>query len=184
MGSFYVNFSVKASDPRRVADILLNARRTAFVTPAKNGYVVVYDEEADSQAEEPILEVGAALSRELDTAVLAVLNHDDDILCYWLFEGGHVRDKYNSRPNYFGMEEEEDSGQGGDAQVLCSVLGAGAAPPTVNAILRDDFVFATEQHQMLAEALGLPAGSAGYGYRYVSNGELDDEIEGSLIRVG
>ncbi len=185
MGNFYVNFSVKGAEQQPVADALRRAGRTAIVTPPQNGYVVVFDEEADSQAVEPILEVGGLLSREVSSPVLAVLNHDDDILCYWLFEGGELTDSYNSRPDYFAPSEGESDEQGGDAGKLCSSLAVDSDPAAIEAILRGDHVFAVEQHQSLAEALGLPHWSIGYGYSYVADGELDDEMDvDRLVHVG
>lgn len=44
MGNFYVNFSIRDAEPRRVAHVLERAGRRAIVTPAQSGYVVVYDE--------------------------------------------------------------------------------------------------------------------------------------------
>ena len=171
MGNFYVNFSVKSTDQPRVADLLREAGRVAIIMPPHNGFTVVFDQEADSQAVEPILEVGTMLSRQL-APVIAFLNHDD-ILCYWLFERGELVDEYNSCPDYFAEEEEADAEQGGDPRLLCRVLGAEASPGGVGEILRGETTFAVHQHQRLAAALGLPSWSVGMGYEYAERGELD-----------
>ena len=185
MGNFYVNFSIKDAEPRRVADVLERAGRRAIVTPAQRGYVVVYDEEADSQATRPILSVGSLLSGEIDRPVLAVLNHDDDVLCYWLFERGELADAYNSNPDAFEEDEGAPAWQDGDAEKLCASLGSPAGAAAVDEILRGDYVFAVEQHEQLANALGLPSCSVGFGYGYVADGELEDEMDPSeLIYVG
>jgi hypothetical protein len=55
MGNFYV----KSSDQHQVADGG-SARRISIITPPQNGYVVVYDEEADHQAEGPITVLAAS----------------------------------------------------------------------------------------------------------------------------
>ena len=97
MGNFYVNFSVKGAEPRQVAGALQGAGRRSVVTPSQAGCVVAFDKEADTQATmRP--EVGSLLSRATNCPVLAVLNHDDDVLCYWLFERGELSDSYNSNP--------------------------------------------------------------------------------------
>jgi hypothetical protein len=185
VGNFYVNFSIKEAQPRQVADALVRARRRAIVTSSQGGYVVAYDEEADRQATQPILALGRVLSRELARPVLAVLNHDDDILCYWLFDGGELRDSYNSNPRAFDPDEGEPPWQAGNAQKLCAGLGRSADAPAVEAILRADYVFAVDRHQHLAETLGLPSYSVGLGYQYVSEGEFEDESgSGDLIYVG
>jgi hypothetical protein len=167
VGGFYVNFAVKGADPRQVADDLERAGRCALVTPLHHGYVVVYDKAADSQATKAILTVGRLLSSEAGHPVLAVANHDNDVLCYWLFEGGEMVDAYNSNPEYF----EEDGGaptrQSRDAEKLCTLLEAGADVAAVEAILCGDYVSAEERHKEFAEAVRLPSWSVGLGYRFM-----------------
>ncbi len=185
MGNFYVNFSVKGAEPRQVASALEGVGRRAIVTPSQSGYVVAYDEEADRQATRPILEVGSLLSRETGRPVLAILNHDDDVLCYWLFEGGELSDSYNSNPDAFEEEDGAPPWQTGDAEKLCAAIGPGAEISAVEAALRGDHVFAVERHQVLADALSLPSWSVGFGYGYVADGELENEMDASqLIHVG
>ena len=185
MGSFYVNFSVKEAESRQVADALKRGGRRAIVTPSRGGYVVAYDDEADRQAIQPILAVGRLLSREVGRPVLAVLNHDDDILCYWLFTGGELVDSYNSNPAAFEPEAGEPPWQVGDSAKLCAALNAGANVAAVESVLRGDCLFAVHRHQQLADALGLSPSSVGFGYRYVSRGELEDDSGiGELIYVG
>jgi hypothetical protein len=188
MGNFYVNFSVKQPNQQQVADILRKRQRTALVTPAIGEYVVVFDEEADWQDDKAIQSVGEILSRETHSPVFAVLNHDDDVLAYWLFEDGQQTDFYNSAPDYFESYDEfetEDTGQGGDARRLCTTLTATASPEQIEHILRGDYVFAIERHEKLATALGLPGWSVGGGYRYITeNGEVPDGLdEEQLVRV-
>ncbi len=184
MGNFYVNFAVKRPDQKRVVEALKRAKRTALVTPVSGEYVVVYDEESDSQNTDVIMAVGKLLSREAGAPVLAVLNHDDDVLCYWLFEGGQMTDTYNSCPDYFG-EGDEAAPMGGGAKRLCTALSAPGASETVESLLKnDEYVFAVERHAQLAEALGLPQWSVGSGFGYVDEGELPDGLqESQLVRV-
>ncbi|WP_165252606.1 hypothetical protein [Paludisphaera soli] len=185
MGNFYVNFSVKGADPRKVAEALARAGRRAIVTPSRGGFVVVYDEEADTQATAPILAVGAALSRDLDARVLAVLNHDDDVLDYWLFADGEIADSYCSDPDYFEDDEETPPPGPGDPARLCGLLRPGADAAAVEKVLRGEYVFAAERHEELAQLLELPDWSVGLGYKYVDEGEMDEELDPALlIRVG
>ena len=186
MGNFYVNFSVKRDDPRQIVAALKRAGRKAVVTPSINGFVVVYEQKTDTQDTEAIEQVGSLLSRDADAPVLAVLNHDDDVLCYWLFEKGHLADSYNSCPDYFGEADEEQSSAGGDATLLLETLGAACSADELEAILRsDDDVFAADRHARLAEELGLPSCTVGFGYDYLENGELPEGVNpDDLIRVG
>jgi hypothetical protein len=178
MGNFYANFSVKSSAQQQVVDILQQAQRIAVITPSEKGYIVVYDEEADTQAIQPILDVGSLLSEALKTPVLAVLNHDDSILCYWLFDQGSLVDSFNSRPDYFDdFQEETHNEQGGDPERLCSLLKPDADSEAVNTILREKYLFAIDQHRNLADFLGLPKWSVGVGFNSVDylEAELEDE---------
>ena len=77
MGNFYTNNTLRGPSQQAVAAAL--AGRSAIVTPAQDGCVVVFDEASDEQNQEVITELAARLSREFDCPVLAVLNHDDDI---------------------------------------------------------------------------------------------------------
>ncbi len=120
MGNFYVSFTVKIDDSDLVAEALRQAGREAYVSPSLNNYVLVADADADRQDPAAIEQVGKLLSTRLEKPVLAILNHDDDILHYWLFEKGQVIDKYDSAPGYFSGEDNPPSG--GNAELLCSTF--------------------------------------------------------------
>jgi hypothetical protein len=185
VGNFYVNFSVKDAEQKQVADALERGQRHAIVTPEAGGYVVVYDEEAESQSTRSILAVGRLLSSEVGRPVLAALNHDDDILCYWLFEGGELVDSYNSNPDAFKEQKGAPPWQAGDPEKLCASLRPGADVAAVEEILRGEYVVAVERHGRLAKTLGLPSWSVGLGYDYVADGELEEEYDvKGLIEVG
>ncbi len=181
MGNFFVNFSIPGAEPERVAESLKRACRRGFVTSDQGGFVVAYEEASDSQDDREILAVGTTLSRDLSLPVLAVLNHDDSLLGYWLFDRGDLADSYNSAPGLF----DDGPGGDGDAGTLCGVLRPDADPSEIEDILRSvDYAFACDRHEDLARALNLPACSVGFGFRYVSEGELEDEMGcGELIHV-
>ena len=181
MGHKYVSFSVRSSNQHQVAAVLQLAKRVAIVTPPQSGYVVAYDKLADEMDSRQILEVGALMSHEAKAVVLAVLNFDDDVLCYWLFENGQLTDSFNSRPNYGERNAARTGVQGGDARRLCTALGAAASPNDVEAILRGKYVFAVEQHESLAKLLELPSWSVGFGYDYVADNALVEEVDQELL---
>ena len=82
MGNFYTNYTLRGASPQEIVAVL--AGRSAIVTPAHDGCVVVFDEESDEQDTGVITLLASRLSRELGCTVLAVLNHDDDIFWYQL----------------------------------------------------------------------------------------------------
>jgi hypothetical protein len=192
MGNFYTNITLR-SHQARILDILEREERSAYVTPTVNGCTVVCDQECDEQDTDVLQELAALLSRELACVTFAVLNHDDDILAYWLYENGHLSDQYDSTPNYFSDDEDEDAlPSGGDAHRLCRAFGVMQNVAEVEDVLRtpsfsegEHYLFAVDRHADLVEALGVPLFSVGLGYAYVENDELPDGLErGALRKVG
>jgi len=182
MGNFYVNFSVKSSDSRRVAELIQGRR--AFVTTPVSGWVLVGDELADMQYAPAIQGLSEMLSKQLKTYVLAVLNHDDDILVYLLYLNGEQIDSYNSNPHYFDGGDTLSPPSGGQAEKLCAAFGSTAiaevdkilhAPVALNGTGSEqskEYLFAYQRHLDLMKALGFPEVTVGLGYNYVSHGEL------------
>ena len=193
MGKFYVNFSVKSTDQQKMAAVLRDSGRIAIVSPPQLGYVVVYDEETDRQALSSIIQVGTLLSESANAPVLAVLNHDDRILRYWLFEKGAIVDAYDSRPDYFNKffldlnEEEEDEMKEIDTtqisrpEKLKDCLKLNLDLVKTKKILRNKYPSETTRHRAFATELGLPDWSVGVGYydvpklqRTIANTKLID----------
>ncbi len=76
-------------------------------------------------------------------------------------------------------------GRPGMRRSSAPAIGPEAEISAVEAALRGDHVFAVERHQVLADALSLPSWSVGFGYGYVADGELENEMDASqLIHVG
>jgi hypothetical protein len=187
MGNFYVNFNVRGPEPKAVATRLKG--RSAFVSPVDSGCVVVFDELADAQDDSVVRKLGGKLSRALRCPVLAVLNHDDDVLRYWLFVDGTLEDEYDSAPGYFEDSGEDSAPDGGDAQLLCRTFWS-AAVDDVDRILKagafddDGQVFAVKRHSELMAALGLSRFGVGYGYGQIAAGDLPEGMKASeLIRL-
>jgi hypothetical protein len=185
VGNFYTNYTLRGPSQKAVADAL--AGRAAIVTPAQDGCVVVFDQESDEQNEGIIAELASRLSGQFRCPLLAVLNHDDDILWYQLYLSGELVDEYNSTPAYF--EGDTSGPEGGDPQKLCAAFGS-TAVKEVERILkkpfaeRSGYVFAVERHSDLAGALQIPSFGVGASFGHISQGELPDELtEGGLIRT-
>ena len=186
MGNFYTNYTLRGPTQQQVVTALEG--RSAFVTPQESGCVVVYDEESDSQDMEVLSSLAGRLSEELHCAVLAVLNHDDDILWYQLHHNGELQDEYNSSPDYFEDVEETSGPSGGNAERLCRAFGSRKIAE-VKSILENSgenaYVFAVERHEHLVRALGIPLFSVGKGYSYIADGEVPEGLsEEQLMRVG
>lgn len=191
MGNFYVNITLR-SHQARVIELLEREDRTAYVTPTVSGCTVVCDRECDEQDTDVLQELTALLSRELPCAALAVLNHDDDVLAYWLYENGTLTDHYDSSPGYFSEDVDITSPSGGDASRLCRAFGVIQNAAEVEEILRtpsfsdgEHYVFEIDRHADLAEALNIPSFAVGLGFTYIEMNALpEDLIPGKLRRVG
>ena len=164
MGSFYVNFSVRADDPEEVAAILRDGGRRALITSPNRHcpYCGVFDHEADSFAEEPIDWIGTRVSGACGP-VLAVANCDSDSLAYWLFDRGRLVDSYSSTSNRFDANHRPAAPRG-DAGVLCRTLGRLGEVEQVEATLRGYYLYADHQHMALPAALGLHMYTVGRKY--------------------
>ena len=127
MGNFYTNYTLRGPSQFAVAAALTG--RTALVTPAEAGCVVVFDEESEVQDAEGMAELASTLSRRFRCPVLGIANHDDDILYYQLYEAGALEDEYDSCPNYFDPDAEPAAPAGGDAAKLCAALRSGRRLP-------------------------------------------------------
>lgn len=180
MGRFYTNVTVKHGDAEHVARTVVPLNRFAVIAPPVDGFVVVYDRASERQ-DDMIIQFARTLSQQLETVAFAVMNHDDDILYYWLFDCGAEQDKYNSCPWYF-QDSVEPLPQGGDAKTLASLLGKSRAAKRVDEILHCDadpevegpYTWQTERHADLVEALGLPEWAVGYGYNYLADADFPD----------
>jgi hypothetical protein len=179
MGNFYVNYTLRGVSQRGVADAL--AGRACIVTPPANDTVVVFDEQSDGQNTRVIASLAAELSGKLRCPVLAVLNHDDDILWYQLYTDGTLQDEYDSSPGYFDSDAEPSRPAGGNAAKLCAAFGA-SDPREVERVLRksffdgDGYAFAFERHNDLVDALGISPFAVGTAYASFESDELPEGL--------
>ncbi|MCV2423703.1 hypothetical protein [Paucibacter sp. DJ2R-2] len=170
MGSFYTSHTLRGPSQRQVLDWLDG--RSAFVSQTDREMTTVLDEACESQDGEDLAGLALQLSAHFHCPVLAVLNHDDDILYFELYEDGEKTDEYNSSPGYFDEEVEDNSPRGGDALRLAAVFGASDAAAIETVLRNPDYVFAMERHDALATALGLPKQCIGIGFNYADAGEF------------
>ena len=180
MGNFYTNITVRGPSQEATAAALRG--RQTFVSPEMDGCVVVFDEESETQSE-IVFRLAAKLSRQFACPALAVLNHDDDVLMYALYENGTQRDTYDSTPGFDG-DDPFAAPEGGDASVLCAAFGS-AHVAEVSEVLRastESYTFAVDRHTDLVAALGIPDWAAGSGFNYLSEGEFPEGLdEGALL---
>jgi hypothetical protein len=189
MGNFYTNYTLRGPTPQAVAAALEG--RKAIVTPASSGCVVVFDDASEEQDQQVIDDLAEHLSRTLQCATLAVLNHDDDILRYQLYINGERVDEYDSSPGYFDPTAEPSAPAGGNVSRLCEAFGASDLAGVQRVLTRnagfDDngYLFAVERHQDLVRALGISGFSVGTSYASFESDELPEGLDADqVIRTG
>jgi hypothetical protein len=156
MDAFYVNYTVKGSDQKAVFRAL--SGRKAFVAAERNGYIFVFDKEADAQNQEAIAKLAEQLSASLQSTLITVLIHDSDILRYQLYECGGLNDEYNSTPDYWSPKLRPSPPKSGDARRLCAAFNWHDVTE-VERILRvswKHYPDATGRLSNLVRMLGLP----------------------------
>jgi hypothetical protein len=187
MGNFYTNYTLKGVKQTAVARVL--SGRKCIVTPSVHDTVVVFDEQSDDQNFEVISTLASQLSVKLRCPVLAIVNHDDDILFYQLHNNGQLEDDYDSTPGYFDPQAQPSSPVGGDPHKLCGAFRSGSVEE-VDRVLRkpcfdaNGYTFAFERHADLAKALGISTFGVGTTYASFEMNEVPEGLSvDDLIRT-
>jgi hypothetical protein len=190
LGSFYGNVTLLGTNLEAVRAV---SPRPAFVL-ADGDAIVVFAEVDD----EGVPRSGEELSAALDCIAVSVAIHDDDIFFFEVHDSGRsvVSGAVPDPAAFFGIDAEmmadidpsmrdrlelpavSDSGGLPDSGLLVGAVRRGDVD-AVRTAFESDFVFATERHQAIAEALGLPLGAVGWGYGYLSR--EDNGYEGPVL---
>ena len=172
MGAFLTNYHIRTDDLDAARDAVnaLAPNSRAYLSPPKNGWVTLYDEHSDNQDDAVLRRVAMGLSRRLATHVIAFLVHDSDILMYFAYGRGQLLDEFNSAPDYFGedVDDETRARVRGDAAALLPLCPAGTTLEQVEAVLHPAVpdVFVERTLEDLAIVLGIDPSRASLGFRY------------------
>lgn len=212
MGNFYESVTLKGPDQGAIAAYLEKDECRAFLTPTVGAVTTVASEQHGEQDTSALGPYAQRLSEHFRCPVLAVMNHDDDILAYALYDNG-VRDHaYNSAPWYFDGEQlggdfdlpedqipaepkdwdtDPEYPAGGNAEALARLIGKDADVAEVERVLHtpesddsDEFVFAFERHEALLKALGLPTCAVCYGVRYLTGEDAGSVDMTDILKIG
>jgi hypothetical protein len=178
MGASFTNYQIYGKNAAEVKLALASLDETqAYVSPEKNGWVTVYEKTSESQNEDIINKIAAALSRSLGAAVFAFLVHDSGIAVYWLYQGGNISDEFNSAPDYFDdlVSEEIRTRTRGRSDLLLPLCIAGTTLADIDAILHpaDGLPLMAENILTeLAKLLGIDDLRIGLGFEYFEGEEI------------
>lgn len=178
MGSFYGNVTLVGTT---IEEVIEASPRPAYVF-ADNDAVVVLAEVDDDGAPTS----GATLSEAVGCVAFSTGVHDDDIFLFEVHDRGRLvaAGAVPDPAAYFGLDVEmladidpdlrEVAGTAAspssgpvDLDAVVGALGRGDSR-ALRAALEADFVFASDRHQAVVDALGLPGGAVGWGFRSVA----------------
>ncbi len=188
MGNFYGNITLKCVDKKAVVGLLNAAMKAAFVSPVVEGCLCVFEAESDGDGE-ALWRLAGSMSRDLECVALAVMNHDDDLLLYQLFDSGELIDSYDSCPS-FSSTSSSSNPRGGEASIVCNAFGVPRLESKLRVVLEKKYVTATNQHLEIVHLLGLNEEYSLMGYNELVQGnnrmqlfEPTEEDEGPLPQV-
>ena len=185
MGNFYTNITLRGPSQEQLVETLTRLRKRTYVSPSINGFTVICEQQCDTQKINIIHSLATSLSARFKCPALAILNHDDDVLWYGLYDQGQAVDEYDSTPGYF--EGRSSRPEGGNADKLCELMGS-QNTAKVASILRKSsgglrgYLFAAQRHEDLMRALGMPTFSVGLGYEYIERGELPSGLSSDDLK--
>lgn len=183
MGTYSTTFFCQSTDPEQVAAVLRRMQRTAFVLPPKQKYVLVYDLVGDEQGSAQVKRLTSELSLQLDTTVITVLNRDDDLLEYYLFANGELKDNYLSTSAH-----SDAAGPGRSATGAPFILSALFEKPKsrqklATILSSTEYLYESERYEELAKALGLPYKYAQLSYREIAEVVTDAEFDAKSVSI-
>lgn len=188
MGSTYSNITLKGPKAQDILQELGDLGRSAFVSPTEDSLTTVYEMNSDENGEEDLTDLAEELSGCFGCPALAVRVVNEDSLCYWLYMDGELIDSYRS-PIPSDREGDCLESQGGNPEALIQHFHSDASSEEISEILHCcdsdcGFSLATDRHLNLAELLGLPSCSVGFGFCDLDSGEYPEELENDLLHVG
>ena len=197
MGNWYTNICVKDAQQSDVIGALNDLGRRAYVTPETGGWIILYDQECDRFDLDVLESLALTISTRLSCTTLASFNADDDILWLGVYEKGELATRYASDRSQFEDAAEFPSIED-VARVLCRVFAKPEKSAQIRRMLRSShgilgllaaftrirlaYLFEVLRHRDLADALGMPSGSVGLGYKYVDRGETPPEMSRESLR--
>lgn len=153
--------------PQAVREVL--GRRSEAVS-STDGYSVVAlpppTFETYYAQQDEIVPLAEELSRKLETLALAVMNLEDDLLLFWVYDRGEQIFAYDSNPMYLGCPvcsyvSETVKPEAGDLERLAQLFGhpenARALKSWIYRKRGLGFLQEQKRHAEIARLLGLPA---------------------------
>ena len=197
MGNWYTNICVSGAQQSDVIATLNELGRRAYVTPDTGGWIILYDQECDKFDLDVLESLALTISTRLLCTALASFNADDDILWLGVYENGKLATRYSSDRKQF-EDATEFPPIEEVAAVLCQIFTKPEKSALVRNILRRRhgilgllaafsrirlaYLFEVLRHRDLVDALGIPSGTVGLGFKYVDRGETPPDMSRESLR--
>jgi ribosomal protein S18 acetylase RimI-like enzyme len=136
LGSTHVQTDDETAVERAVARFMprLGGSASTEVTPARNGWVTVYDALCDDDRSAH-RRLGAELSERLGAPAVLLRLEEGAVVRFYLFERGRMVDEYLSVPAYYGeMNKADELSLAANATLVARLTGAD--PARVRAVAR------------------------------------------------
>lgn len=190
MGTTYANIILKGPKAQDILQELGNQGRCAFVTPTEEGLTTVYEMDSDEGETSILTDLAEDLSGYFGCPALAVRTVDEELFRYWFYADGELLDSYKSpAPSLDGEGRSSPKAHGGNPDLLIQYFNPDASAEEIVDILHCPdgdcgFTLAVDRHLSLAELLGLPLCSVGFGFCDLDSGEFPEDMdEDDLLRV-
>lgn len=182
MGGFFVNVFVRSDDQGAVVSAVKEVLKgcytpqelrsqaatapIAYVAPAVNGWVGVYDRQSEDQDTALAEGIAMDLSNRLKTVVTSFLVHDGDVLMYWLAVDGDIIDRFTSIPDYFDDDFPDDEREAlrGNPRLLAAACDKPEAEAALREVLTDEEDDAYGLISRLSAILGMANADVGFYY--------------------
>lgn len=105
MGNFCKNVTVKGPHRQAIVDFLVDMGGLFYVSPTVDTITTIAANHTYLQNSDVLANFARTLSQQFQCPALAVINHDDDVFAYVLYDGGGRDHAYNSSPWYFNGEQ-------------------------------------------------------------------------------
>jgi hypothetical protein len=104
MGTFYDSVHIRCENVQYIIKLLNNQSLLMgnfYIVPPINGWISLYLQVDDSR-------IYKILSAQLQTLIVVIKLHDDDVFYYICYNNGHIIDGYESRADLFSVVPDEE----------------------------------------------------------------------------
>jgi hypothetical protein len=176
MGAFFSSIQVRSEDrdavKAAVESVAKESKQMFLLGPPLDGWIAVYLDDSGQGNQ-----CATTLAKQLNTIVLSLMVHDDDIFFYNFFRNGELLNEYSSNPDYFEeVSAEEHKRLKARPDLFRELVSSPEKLAELSRLLDRDghavkFDFEHERLERFAALLGIQ--NTLTSYEYLTHGEHD-----------